>query len=72
MGISSEGPKLRQFSNFLTNSDSEESKNYIDDIIAGGTKRPEDLFVQKFLSVDLWKELGFSDTEVIPILSNTS
>jgi len=57
-------PKLQQLRNFLLDGDSEESKNYISDLLSGGTKRPEDLFVQKFLGVDLWKELGFADNEI--------
>ena len=58
------GPKLQQLKNFLTDPSSDESKNYINDLISGGTARPEDLFVQKFLSVDFWNELGFSDDEI--------
>jgi len=57
-------PKLRQLENFLTKPESDESRNYISDILSGATARPEDLFVQKFLSVDFWKELGFSDNEI--------
>lgn len=56
--------KLQQLENFLTKPDSDESKNYISDLLSGGTARPEDLFVQKFLSVDFWKELGFFDSEI--------
>lgn len=57
-------PKLKQLRNFLTDENSEEARNYISDLLSGETKRPEDLFVQKFLSVDLWKELGFADNEI--------
>lgn len=57
-------PKLQQLENFLTKHDSNESKNYISDLLGGGTARPEDLFVQKFLSVDFWNEMGFSDNEI--------
>ncbi len=58
------GTKLTQLQKFLTDPDSEESRNYISDILSGETNRPEDLFVQKFLSVDFWKELGFKDSEI--------
>ncbi|HXW12850.1 MAG TPA: hypothetical protein VD694_08825 [Nitrososphaeraceae archaeon] len=50
--------------NFLTDGNSEESRNYVSDILSGHTTRPEDLFVQKFLGVDFWKELGFKDKEI--------
>jgi hypothetical protein len=56
--------KLEQLRNFLLDNDSEESRNYISDLLSGSTNRPEDLFVQKFLSVDFWKELGFADSEI--------
>lgn len=59
-----QGPKLKQLENFLLNPDSDESKNYINDLLTKETARPEDLFVQKFLSVDFWKELGYSDNEI--------
>ena len=59
-----QGPKLKQLKNFLLNPDSDESKNYINDLLTKETARPEDLFVQKFLSVDFWKELGYSDNEI--------
>ncbi|HJU13638.1 MAG TPA: N-6 DNA methylase [Candidatus Nitrosotalea sp.] len=58
------GPKLQQLENFLTKPDSDESKNYTNDLLFGGTARPEYLFVQKFLSVDFWREMGFSDHEI--------
>jgi len=58
------GSKLQSLHNFLLISNSEESKNYISDLLSGETSRPEELFVQKFLNVDFWKELGFSDSEL--------
>jgi len=58
------GPKLKQLQNFLTVPNSEESKNYIDDILSGETDRPEDLFVNNFLSRDFWKEIGYSINEI--------
>ena len=57
-------PKLQSLKNFLTNPNSEESKNYISDLLTGETSRPEELFVQKFLNVDFWKELGYDDKEL--------
>lgn len=64
MSESESRPKLVQLENFLLKPESDESKNYIADLLSGGTSRPEDLFVQKFLSVDFWKEMGFSDNEI--------
>lgn len=63
MEKSSVGSKLQQLKNFLTRPDSEESKNYINDMITKETARPEDLFVHKFLNYDFWREMGFSDKE---------
>jgi hypothetical protein len=57
-------PKLLQLKNFLVDDTSEEFRNYVSDLLSGATSRPEDLFVQKFLAVDFWKELGFSDKEI--------
>ena len=57
------GPKLQQLENFLTRPESEESKNYINDMITKETARTEDLFVHKFLNYDFWREMGFSDKE---------
>lgn len=56
--------KLKQLKNFLTDPNSGESKNYINDLLSGSTRRPEEQFVQKFLNVDFWKELGFADHEI--------
>jgi len=58
------GPKLQQLENFLRIPESEESKNYISDLLEGETSRPEELFVQKFLNVEFWKELGYDDSEL--------
>lgn len=58
------GSKIFSLQEFLTNPDSEESKNYISDLLSGETNRPEELFVQKFLNVEFWKELGFDDNEL--------
>lgn len=57
-------PKLLGLKNFLTNSNSEESINYISDLLSGETARPEELFVQKFLNAEFWKELGYLDSEL--------
>lgn len=59
-----DGSKLKQLENFLTKPESEESKNYISDLLEGETTRPEELFVQKFLNVEFWKELGYLDSEL--------
>jgi len=44
------GPKLQQLENFLTRPESEESKNYISDLLDGKLTRSEETFVQKFLN----------------------
>ena len=58
------GPKIQNLKNFLTDLNSEESQNYINDLISKETVRPEELFVGKFLNAEFWKEVGFSDKEI--------
>jgi len=57
------GPKLKQLQNFLTDPNSEESKNYISSFLSGKLARPEEAFVNDFLSRDFWSELGYSINE---------
>jgi len=56
-------PKLKQLENFLLKPESEESKNYISSLLAGKLKRPEEAFVNEFLSKEFWNELGYSREE---------
>jgi len=62
----SESPKLLQLENFLTKPESEESQNYISSLLAGKFARPEEAFVDEFLSSDFWKEMGYRGAERIP------
>jgi len=63
---SEQGPKLKQLENFLIDPESEESKNYISSLLAGKFARPEEAFVDEFLSSDFWKEMGYQGAERIP------
>lgn len=63
MSKTEKNPKLKQLENFLINPDSEESKNYISSLLAGKLKRPEEAFVNEFLSKEFWNELGYSREE---------
>ena len=56
-------PKLRSLKNFLTKPESEESKNYISNLLEGKLKRPEESIVNEFLSKEFWNELGYSRDE---------
>ena len=58
------GEKIIQLENFLLNPESTECQNYVSDLLEGETNRPEELFVQKFLNVEFWKQLGFNDSEL--------
>ena len=60
------GPKLKSLKNFLTNPDSKESQNYISSLLSGKFARPEDAFIDEFLSSDFWKEMGYQGSERIP------
>jgi len=58
-------PKLQRLKNFLTNPESDESKNYVSDLLGGKLARPEETFVHKFFDDSFWEELGYSiDSEV--------
>lgn len=59
-----DGEKISQLESFLLNPKSSECQNYISDLLEGQTNRPEELFVQKFLNVEFWKQLGFNDSEL--------
>ena len=55
------GVKVNSLKKFLLDSDSVESKNYINNLLAGLSGRPEDEFIARHLGRDFWKELGYDD-----------
>jgi len=60
------GPKLKSLKNFLTDNESKESQNYISSLLSGKFARPEEAFIDEFLSSDFWKEMGYQGSERIP------
>jgi hypothetical protein len=63
-------PKLQRLKNFLINPESDESQNYVSDLLGGVLARPEEAFVHKFLDDPFWVELGYDEDTELPFESN--